>query len=26
LLKVENLGGAVDALHAATSGGQPPSC
>jgi Lon-like protease len=26
LVKVENLGGAVDALHAATSGGQPPSC
>lgn len=26
LVKVENLGGAVDALHAVTSGGQPPSC
>ncbi|GBE65597.1 signal protein PDZ [Mycobacterium sp. MFM001] len=26
LVKVENLGQAVDALHAVTSGGQPPSC
>ena len=26
LVKVETLGQAVDALHAVTSGGQPPSC
>jgi PDZ domain-containing protein len=26
LVKVDNLGGAVNALHAVTSGGQPPSC
>ncbi len=26
LVKVENLGGAVNALHTVTSGGQPPSC
>lgn len=26
LIKVDNLGQAVDALHAMTSGGQPPSC
>ena len=26
LVKVENLGGAVDALHAVSSGGRPPSC
>jgi Lon-like protease len=26
LVKVDNLGGAVSALHAVTSGGQPPSC
>lgn len=26
LIKVENLGQAVDALHTLTSGGQPPSC
>ena len=26
LVKVETLGEAVDALHAVTSGGQPPSC
>ncbi len=26
LVKVETLGDAVDALHAITSGGQPPSC
>lgn len=26
LIKVENLGQAVDALHALTSGGQPPTC
>jgi Lon-like protease len=26
LVKVDNLGQAVDALHAITSGGQPPSC
>ena len=26
LVKVENLDGAVNALHAVTSGGQPPSC
>lgn len=26
LVKVDNLGQAVDALHAVTSGGQPPSC
>jgi Lon-like protease len=26
LVKVETLGGAVDALHAVTAGGQPPSC
>jgi PDZ domain-containing protein len=26
LVKVANLGGAVEALHTVTSGGQPPSC
>jgi Lon-like protease len=26
LVKVANLGGAVDALHTVVSGGQPPSC
>jgi PDZ domain-containing protein len=26
LVKVDNLGGAVNALHAVTSGGQPPTC
>jgi PDZ domain-containing protein len=26
LVKVDDLGGAVNALHAVTSGGQPPSC
>jgi PDZ domain-containing protein len=26
LVKVENLGGAVNALHSVTSGGHPPSC
>lgn len=26
LVKVDNLGGAVNALHGVTSGGQPPSC
>jgi Lon-like protease len=26
LVKVDNLGGAVSALHAVTSGGQPPTC
>jgi PDZ domain-containing protein len=26
LVKVENLGGAVNALHTVTSGGHPPSC
>jgi PDZ domain-containing protein len=26
LVKVDNLGGAVDALHAVTTGGKPPSC
>jgi Lon-like protease len=26
LVKVDNLDGAVNALHALTSGGQPPSC
>src|SRR6185437_13078175 len=26
LVKVETLSGAVDALHAITSGGEPPSC
>ncbi|MBV9722238.1 MAG: PDZ domain-containing protein, partial [Mycobacterium sp.] len=26
LVKVENLGGAVNALHTVTSGGQPPTC
>ena len=26
LVKVSKLDGAVDALHAVTSGGQPPSC
>ena len=26
LVKVETLSQAVDALHAVTSGGQPPSC
>ena len=26
LVKVDNLGGAVNALHSVTSGGQPPSC
>jgi PDZ domain-containing protein len=26
LVKVDNLGGAVNALHAVTAGGQPPSC
>ena len=26
LVKVETLSEAVDALHAVTSGGQPPSC
>jgi PDZ domain-containing protein len=26
LVKVANLGGAVDALHTAASGGQPPGC
>jgi Lon-like protease len=26
LIKVDTLGGAVDALHAVASGGQPPSC
>jgi PDZ domain-containing protein len=26
LVKVDNLGGAVDALHAVAAGGKPPSC
>jgi PDZ domain-containing protein len=26
LVKVDNLGGAVDALHAVATGGKPPSC
>jgi PDZ domain-containing protein len=26
LVKVETIGQAVDAIHAVTSGGQPPSC
>ena len=26
LMKVDTLGAAVDALHAMTSGGEPPSC
>jgi hypothetical protein len=25
-VKVDNLGGAVDALHAVAAGGKPPSC
>jgi hypothetical protein len=26
LVKVDNLGGAVDALHAVAAGGKPPTC